>query len=219
MKNGFKKLLILISALCLILSIQMSVFAASTVTYEGTSKKFIFEPGSKHSPTDLFSDLKGVMPGDSITQKIYIKNDVKNDVKIKLYIKSTGATKDSADFLSKLNLTVAQDGDSKLFSGPADEAGTLSEWVYLGTFYSGAEINLNVTLDVPLDLGDEYQEAVGYIDWLFKVDELPVEPDDPKPPQTGDNFNFVLWISLMVVSGGCIFYIILTGRKRRDSEV
>ncbi len=214
-----KKVTIIFSVIVLMLCFTVNVFAAGTVTYDGNSQKFVFEPGSKHSPTDLFSDLKGVMPGDSITQKINIKNDVKNDVKIKLYIKSTGATEDSVDFLSKLNLTVSQDGDSNLFSGPANEAGTLGEWVYLGTFYSGAEIDLNVTLQVPIELDNTYQNAVGYLDWQFKVEELPVEPDDPKPPQTGDNFNFVLWISLMIVSGGCIFYIILTGRKRKDSEV
>ncbi len=217
MKKTFKKLFVLLVALCLTAAMSVNVFAAGTVTYDGNSQKFVFEPGSKHSPTDLFSDLKGVMPGDSITQKINIKNDIKNDVKIKLYIKSTGATEDSVDFLSKLNLTVSQDGDSNLFSGPANEAGTLGEWVYLGTFYSGAKIDLDVTLKVPLELDDAYQEAVGYIDWLFKVEELPVEPDDPKPPQTGDNFNMYLWLALIVVSGLAIVLLLVT-KKRKQEE-
>ncbi len=216
MKKFIKRITVLCSALCLIMSMSVNVFAAGTVTYDGTSKKFIFEPGSKHSPTDLFSDFKGVMPGDSIKQKIYIKNDVKNDVKIKLYLKSTGATEDSIDFLSNLNLTVVQDGDSKLFDAPANEKGSLSEWVYLGTFYSGAEIDLDITLNVPIELDDEYQESIGYLDWQFKVEELPIEPDDPKPPQTGDNTNIYLYFLLACVSG--VVLILLAFGKRKAKE-
>ena len=107
-----KKLLSVLLAVVMLLSITSTAFAAGTVTYDGDAKKFIFEPGSKYSPTDLFSDFKGVMPGDSITQKVFIKNDVANDVKIRLYIRSLGAKEGSEDFLSKLNLRVSQNGDS-----------------------------------------------------------------------------------------------------------
>lgn len=210
-KNAF----VLLCTLTIIMSVSMSALAAGTVTYDGNAKKFIFEPGSKYSPTDLFSDFKGVMPGDSITQKIYIKNDVKNNVKIKLYLKSTGASEDSADFLSKLNLTVSQKGKSKLFSAPANETGSLKEWVELGTFYSGAEIELDVTLDVPLELDDKYQEAVGYLDWQFKVEELPIEPDDPKPPNTGDTINLKLYVLIACASGIGIIFLLMTKRRKQ----
>lgn len=201
MKKIMKKIFVLIGVIALMMTMAVNVFAAGTVTYDGNSKKFIFEPGSEYSPTDLFADFKGIMPGDSITQKVHIKNDVSNNVKVKLYMRSLGAQKDSENFLSKLNLKVSQNGSSKLFDAPADQAAQLTDWVYLGTFYSGAEIDLNVILDVPLELGNEYQEAIGYLDWQFKVEELPVEPDDPKPPQTGDTTNLILYIVLALISG------------------
>lgn len=217
MKKVLQKIFILIGTVTLIMSMSVTAFAAGTVTYDGDSKKFIFEPGSEYSPTDLFSDFKGVMPGDSITQKVYIKNDVSNNVKIKLYMRSLGAQKDSEDFLSKLNLKVSQDGSSNLFDAPANQTAQLTEWVYLGTFYSGAEIDLNVTLDVPIELSNEYQEAVGYLDWQFKVEELPVEPDDPKPPQTGDTTNLHLYIALASVSG-LVFIFLLVFKRRKSQE-
>lgn len=216
MKRIMRKIFILIGTVALMMSISINAFAAGTVTYDGDSKKFIFEPGSEYSPTDLFTDFKGVMPGDSITQKVHIKNDVSNNVKIKLYVRSLGAQKDSEDFLSKLNLKVSQDGSSNLFDAPANKTAQLTEWVYLGTFYSGAEIDLNITLDVPIELGDEYQEAIGYLDWQFRVEEFPVEPDDPKPPQTGDTTNLYLYIAISVVSG--ISLIILLVFKRRKNQ-
>ena len=218
MKRIMKRVFTLLAAVLVLASMSVTALAAGTVTYDGDAKKFIFEPGSEYSPTDLFTDFKGVMPGDSITQKVYIKNDVSNNVKIRLYIRSLGAKEGSEDFLSKLNLRVSQNGDSNLFDAPADQSAQLTEWVYLGTFYSGAEIALNVTFDVPIELDNEFQEAAGYLDWQFKVEELPVEPDDPKPPYTGDTAQLTLYVTLAVICGAGLIYLVIFKRRRKKAK-
>lgn len=218
MKKLAKKFFILICTAVMLVNMSSAIFADGTVTYDGNARDFIFEPGSEYSPTDLFTDFKGVMPGDSITQKVYIKNDVSNNVKIRLYIRSLGAKEGSEDFLSKLNLRVSQNGDSNLFDAPADQSAQLTEWVYLGTFYSGAEIALNVTLDVPIELDNEFQEAAGYLDWQFKVEELPVEPDDPKPPYTGDTAQLTLYVTLAVICGAGLIYLVIFKRRRKKAK-
>lgn len=203
MKNIFKRICFLMTVVLLVASMSLSAFAMGNVTFNGNSQKFIFAPGSDESPTDLFENFKDVMPGDSITQKIEIKNDPSKDVKVKLYIKAldtSTAEGSNEEFLSQLKLTVKQNGDSNLYEAPANEEAQLKDWVYLGTVFSGGTVTLDVTLDVPVEMGNEFKDAVGYVDWSFKVEELPVESTDPKPPQTGDNTQLIKYIVIMAAS-------------------
>ena len=211
-----KRIITFLCVLGIMLSMTVTASAAGTVTYDGAAQKFIFEPGSNQSPTDLFSDFKNVMPGDSLTQKILIRNDSSNKVKIKLYIRSQGAQQGTDAFLSQMNLTVKQDGDSIMFAAPANETAQLTDWVYLGTIYSGGEITLDVTLDVPITMGNEFQEQIGFVDWQFKVEELPVEPTDPTPPQTGDSFSLTLYIGLMAFSLTGLIVLLLTKKRKAN---
>ena len=216
-----KKLIALLTVCILALSTVMPVYAADgKVTYSGNAGKFVFEPGSDYSLTDLFPNFKDVMPGDTLTQKITVKNDADNKVKVKIYMRSLGAHEDSVEFLSQLGLKVQKSADNEMaymFDAAADETAQLTDWVCLGTLYSGGEVNLDVTLSVPEELGNLFQNRIGYLDWEFMIEEFPIEPDDPKPPQTGDNSNLGLWFTLMLCSGAMLL-ILLVWRKKDEKE-
>ena len=212
----FARFCTVLMALVMVFGLCTTAYAAGSVTYDGDANKFIFDPGTKDSPTSLFENFQDVMPGDTLTEQILIKNDTSNNVKIRVYMRSLGAQENTDDFLSQMNLTVRQKGDSILFAAPADETAQLTDWVYLGTVYSGGEITLDVTLEVPITMGNDYQNKIGYIDWEFKVEELPIEPTDPKPPQTGDTSNLFLYSGLMIFS--LVGLIVLLATKRRKQE-
>lgn len=217
-----KKLITLLIAFALLLSSTVTAFAADgKVTYSGNAGNFVFEPGSEHSLTDLFPNFKGVMPGDTLTQKITVKNDADNKVKVKIYVRSLGAHEDSVDFLSQLGLKVQKSSDNEMaymFDAAANETAQLTDWVYLGTLYSGGEVNLDVTLNVPVELPNEYQNKIGYLDWEFMIEEFPVEPDDPKPPQTGDNSHMGLWFAIMLCSGAMLIILLVWRKKDKEKE-
>lgn len=214
MHKKFRILFSLFTVLCLIFGITTSVYASGTVTYNADSDKFIFESGSKYSPTDLFSNFKGVMPGDSIKQNLTVKNESSNEVKVQIYIRSKQPDEASAELLSNLHLTVEKAQENKMeymFDISANQP-AINDWVCLGTLYSGGEVNLVLTLDVPIELDNKFQDAIGYLDWEFKVEEHPIEPDDPRPPQTGD--NSIVYIIGLTASVSALAIVIVCYKRK-----
>lgn len=211
------KLMVCLSLIVMTTALTTNRISAQdgNVTYDGNAKDFIFAPGSEYSPTDLFADFKDLMPGDSVSQKITIDNDISKEVKIKIYMRSLGADQQSQEFLSQLSLTVVQDGKTNLFDAPASETAQLTDWVYLGTLYSGGKIDLDVTVSVPITLGNDFQDAVGKLTWEFMVEELPVETTDPRP--TGDNSNIYVAMTVMSVSAAALT-VVLALKKKKEQE-
>lgn len=214
-----KKIIALLFVFLISATFALSAQAVGgNVTYDDGARECIFSPGSEYSLTDLFPNFKDVMPGDTLTQQITVKNDASKDVKIKIYMRSLGAHKDSVEFLSQLGLKVAKSQNNKMaymFDAAADETAQLTDWVCLGTLYSGGEINLDVELSVPVTLDNMFKEKIGYLDWEFMIEEFPIEESDPKPPATGDDSNVVLWLTVFGISA---VVTILLFKKKKESK-
>ena len=231
--------------------------ADSSITYHGKGKVTEVAPGSDYTSTDLFDSFKDVMPGDKLTESITIKNKASSCDYIKLYMKAevhdekgnpltyseafeNTDGKDQAnidgqrdetvatmqDFLSQLTMRI-YNGNQLIYNASPDEAGALVNNVLLGKLKKNESANLKVELDVPIEMGNEYANRVGEVDWVFLFEEhnnpsTPDEPEEPEvypyipgttPTKTGDSSNIVLWAALLLLAGGTVVYISVK-RKR-----
>ena len=199
-----RRFLNLFVTLLVVLALATSAMAASTVTYKNGAENYIDVPGG-----DLFSSFKDVMPGDSLSQPITVRNDSSNRVRI--YMRALGAQEGTDDFLSQMTLTVRKNADAVLFDAPANETAQLTEWVYLGTLSAGGEATLDVTLNVPIEMGNDYAQKIGYLDWQFKIEEI------PDPPKTGDESNIALYTALAVVSLLLLTAVVLVYKRKKTA--
>ena len=213
MKKIMKKASALLLALVLLMGLMTIASADGSVTYDGSAKEFIFAPGSEYSPTDLFTNFKGVMPGDQLTEQIVVKNTADKKVDVKIYMRALGAQLDTDEFLSQMTLDEKKNGESELFNAPANETAQLTDWVLLGTLQSGGEVTLDVTLNVPIEMGDDYANEIGYLDWQFKVEEIPVED-----PDTGDSSDLLLYGSVMAVCVLAVIVLLVVMKKRKAEQ-
>ena len=216
----------LILALVLIMALAVTSFATEpsdstettepvdidgSVTYEGKANQFIFEPGSEYSPTDMFTNFKGVMPGDSLVEHITVNNAKSTGMKIKIYMRALGAQEGTDEFLSQMTLTVKKNADATLFEAPANETAQLTDWVLLGTLSAGGQANLEVTLDVPIEMGNDFANQIGYLDWQFKIEEI------PETPKTGDDANIALYGGMAILSLILLVAVVLVYKRKKTA--
>lgn len=201
-------------SICLLLlltfSFSVTTLATGNVTYDCGEHVFLFESGNDEFPTDLFSELKDVMPGDTVNQVIRIRNSKKSNMNSKIYLRSLGSTEEGKAFLSQLSMQISTNGGEELFDAAPNEKAQLKDWVYLGMLEPGADVELYLTLSVPMTLEDEYQDSLGCVQWEFRSEEISIEEEGPK---TGDNYRIVLYVLLTIVSVAYIIVMVCRNRK------
>lgn len=227
MKNILKRLSMLLLLVLLAQHLCVPALAAS-VTYEGGAEKFVFLPGSAYSDTDLFENFKNVMPGDTVEQRITVKNRFRGCDYVKIYLRAdphdekknplspevsaAGETVASMkDFLSQLSMTVYQ-GDKILYQASPDVLDGLSKNVLLGRFSRGQSTELRVVLSVPAELGNSYAKRAGEVDWVFTAEQ---RNEDGSIPKTGDDTSVLLYAALLVIG---IVGLLLPLWKRRKRK-
>lgn len=244
MKKTTKRLFSLVLTVVMMMGLALSSSAAGIVTYEGKSgeEKFIFAPGTEYSVSDLFTDFKNLMPGDTISQTVRLVNDGKGGTTTRFYMKALGpASADNEDLrfsgdklgngkdndgytdkvydtalLDQLKMTVEivkTNGNETIFEAPADQTAGLSDWVLLGSLRKGGEIDLEVTIEVPAEMGNEFRDLAGALEWAVKIEEIP----DPSVPDTGDNTGAMMYAAMFGVAAMALIVIIIL-KKRKTEE-
>ena len=186
MKKSFKAITSLVLMLLVVMSMSATAFAASpSITFEGFSKGFDFQPGSEYTETDLFGSFKNVMPGDTVTETITFTNSATDCDFVNLYMRAeahdetdnplspkvaeTENVATMTEFLSKLSMKV-WNGTELIYDASPDQLDGLKSNKLLGTFRTGETVTLKVELSVPIELDNKYANRVGEVDWIFHVE-------------------------------------------------
>lgn len=203
-----KKVAVILLALLLTM-VGTAALADAAVSYEGGAEKFVFLPGSAYSNSDLFENFKNVLPGDSLVQKITVRNDTNG--KVRLYMRAEMEGMQDREFLSQLKMTV-ECRDQKIFDAAPSKTAQLTNNTLLGTFNSRGSTELTVTLTVPAEMGNDYMARVGVVPWTFVAEEI----EDEKSPHTGDWFQTGVWVGVALLLTATIVVLLIVQRKRRE---
>lgn len=193
----YRNYLSLLLVLALVMSMTTAFAADSVITFKGMDEGFGFLPGSSYTDSDLFDGFKNVMPGDKLTEEITITNDAEDCDYVNIYMraivhdeetnplsydknhaKSEGKKDETVssmqDFLSQLTMRI-YNGEAKIYESSPEKAGALVNNVLLGQMMKGESLKLKVELEVPIDLGNEYANRVGEVDWVFLAEAIQLD--------------------------------------------
>lgn len=165
-----KKIVAVIMVLTICMFGAIPTFAADSSVEYNNAREFVFNPQGG----DLFQNFKGVMPGDTDTQEIVLKN-TKADYPITVYLRAEIADEYKA-FLDYIDLTVyyseTADGEkTQLQSGKASEEGRLLSDTKLGTYMPNESGYITVSIYVHPEMDNQYKNTLGKIKWIFTVEE------------------------------------------------
>lgn len=212
-KTNLKRLLIIAAAvvLCAGIAVLAVTAAASdpTVVYNGITNEIEFYrafPFPGNQDPDLFTNLKNMMPGDSVTQRINVGvKNVGRSAFVDLFLRAENPNEDYV----KLIETYGHWVDFTVKNGDQVITDDLANGVYLGLFWEDETAPLDVTLTIDIEAGNELQDLVAMIDWVFTVNvyespvfppvipdwpvvpEYPEIPDSPEDPEADDDLPWL----------------------------
>lgn len=186
-----RRVLVAILSFCLMFALSVGALAADlvatasltdtpTVTLSDSGNHAIFTLNRQNA--DLFDQFKSVMPGDTLTQTIRVQSQAGNGNSYQIYLyaregEAAGAAPaalatssgdaslpNPSEFLKKLKIQVDMEGRTV----DLITAGTGTAGVNLGKFEkTGTTKDILVTLEVPIEMGNEFANASASIDWFF----------------------------------------------------
>ena len=200
--------------LVLILAVGSAVAAASDVnfTIQGSKWVFVFTPEN----TDLFQNFKGLMPGDSVQQQITVQNTGKYVTRI--YLRADPIAEEDRALLEQMQMSISV-GKNKVFEAAPSLQGALAGTekepygLLLGTFHDKGSVQLNITLDVPREMGNTFMGQDAIVPWTFTAEEVVM----PSTPETGDSFTLWVWLAAGGALAACLLWLIFGRKKQKEA--
>ena len=167
---------------------KVDITTQAKLTGENPDYEFTFNPES----TDLFSDFKDLLPGETRSQTIEIKNETTGHFEIGVKavpVDQSLATPETLALVDKLlkeyaTIVITDETTGRvIYTGPVwgnlgvdpfeYHGKTMEHTIPLGTFGPDVSKNLNVQLQLDPVVGNDYQNLWGLIKWEWSANKIP----------------------------------------------
>ena len=174
------------------------------IVYEGSSKELV-----KNSE-DFFMNFTTLMPGDTFTDQVELKNNHKNAMKLFFRTES-----ENTELLSQIQLKLTLVSGSKetvVYEGPlASEA--LTDKILLTQLSPKETEYLKFSIYMPEKLDNEYTLLSDDVKWFFSTEEIIETGVD-----TGDSNRIGLYVAAMGLALGICFVVVLLRWRRKEEK-
>ena len=166
----------------------MAAPGAPSISYNAQTNTLTVDDGT--GSTDLFTNFKGVVPGDTITQDVAIElTNVEHPTRLYLRADTAGMDPATVAALSEgVTLSVAFDDANGLVAEPQSDAPTEvfaeDANVLIAEVTEPTTTTMRLTLSVDTSVGNEIADMRAEIPWVVTVEE---EDDAVTPPDDGDD--------------------------------
>lgn len=164
-----RKILSILMMLALFMQMSIGVFAAgeSNVTFDGEAKDFIFLNGN----TELFDNFKNLMPGETRSQTITLKND--DYEQMKFYLSAKVSEEMGAGGIV-FEITLKKDGKEfykgKIGGLESFGEGYMADDFLLESLPKGGTADIDLEIYVDGDsMDNSYQNTEGVVNFIFSV--------------------------------------------------
>ena len=200
----------------------------NSVVYEGSAHKLVA------APDDFFGNFGVLMPGDTVSDSVEIKNTTDNTAEIFFSAGYENQTDEQVGLLKALEIQIRY-GGKEIYKGKLTEE-SLKNGISLGKYAPGQGGKMDFTITMPASLGNAYARRNADVKWVFTVSEdtpsgtpspasqgLSGDPaaehspqsTEAKPVKTGDDNDLELLMILLFVSAA--FALAISFIRRRDN--
>lgn len=197
----------------------------TTVEFFGPDRGFLFVINEG----DLFMNFKNLVPGTDRYQEIHVTNSWNESTELFLLARVTEQSGSASD-LELIDLilreyaevSVSNNGEI-IYSGPVwgnldSDTDSMKNRISLGRYMPGESSVIEVRLILSPEVGNEFEELIGKVEWVFLCEDGSVSP--VIVPQTGDR-NITPYVYTLVICGLALAGMIITGRAgkgKKDEE-
>ena len=189
-----------------------------TVSYENGAI------GDIEISSDFIENMKNIMPGDSFSSKIKLKNNNKKNAKYYLKLDQNGLDEIETGILEEIEIKITNKQGKVIYSGKLRNA----ENVLLGEYNINEEDEFNFEMLVSEELSNEYARIHPKLNWVFSVDYDKDSSNQNNTnqnntntnktnPQTEDKINMA--ITIFIISAiGLVAVMLLDYKEKRNIE-